>query len=72
MERILAEFKPKVILEIGDFGVQEACNSEKIISFLKNKGYEAFEFSGGKLVGFQKSETNKYKNLIFIPNENKL
>jgi len=72
MEKIIVHFRPKIILEIGDFGVQEAYNSEKIISFLIDKHYEAYEFVGGKLVKFKKSEPNKYKNLIFIPDENKL
>jgi len=46
--------------------------SEKIIDFLESKEYKAYEYFNGQLVGFRKSETNKYKNLIFIPDEDKL
>lgn len=71
MKRIITSFKPKLILEIGDNPDLKVSLTKKIIKYMENKGYIAYEWEGDKIVKHKTRKEYKliYENLIFIANE---
>lgn len=67
----IKKFSPRIAVEIGDTGLNSAPSSIKVITFLKELGYDAFEVRDGKLVphmllnDYQKEALTCY-NLLFI------
>lgn len=70
-QETLNKYSPKVAVEIGDTGLNNAPKSIEIISFLQGLGYTPFEFFDGSVVphllrdNYQKEKLSNY-NLLFI------
>ncbi len=70
MASSLSKFRPVVILEIGDYGVQGSYRSSEIVDLLKAIGYSAFEWNASqKLVELKLEEKFSYNNVVFLPCE---
>lgn len=68
MDRVLKENKPTVTLEVGDIeGAESLPRSKEVVEYLLAKGYQAWEFHGGKLIQHQITDNYAYDNLIFTP-----
>ena len=53
----IKKYKPKFMIEVGDFEHIDAGSSRKIISFLTEFGYDVFEYNGESLVKHKLLET---------------
>ena len=67
MERVLAEARPAVSLEVGDPGGGDAGGSRGVLEYLASKGYTPFEFRDGKVVPHRLTDRYEYDNVLFLP-----
>ncbi|CAN5782061.1 hypothetical protein BH11BAC4_BH11BAC4_11690 [soil metagenome] len=64
----IKKYKPKFMIEVGDFEHIEAGSSRKIISFLTEQGYDVFEHNGNSFVKHNIIDTSyPTLNLYFFP-----
>jgi FkbM family methyltransferase len=64
-ERVLAEDRPLVTLETGDYDVPGCSPSADGIDFLERRGYRALDLDGGRLVPHRRRRRYGYGNLVF-------
>lgn len=67
MEETIKASHPIISLEVGDMGVNGVLKSKDIIVYLRDKGYQPYEFKGGKLLRHELRETYKFDNILFLP-----
>ncbi len=67
MKKILYEFKPKVIIEVGDKGVSGVQSSKNLILKFLELGYWAYELNNGDLVECKLRDKYGYENILFLP-----
>lgn len=65
MKKTLRRYKPKIILEVGDFDISGSVNSQEVIKGLQHLNYSAWEASNGKLVPHVMRDQYEYGNLLF-------
>ena len=66
MEQTLQESKPTVSIEVGDMGKDSASGgSARVVQFLQEHGYRAFEWLNGALRTHIKRAGYEYGNLLF-------
>ena len=66
MSKTIKLYRPDIILEVGDFDIDNVPKSEKIITWLEEAGYIPYELIGGNLEKHRKSQSYEYKNLFFM------
>ncbi|MDX2132111.1 MAG: FkbM family methyltransferase [Planctomycetota bacterium] len=68
MERLLAEKRPALTLEVGDVGTQAGDReSRRVVDHMLARGYDAFELAGDRLVPHTPRERYDYGNILFGP-----
>lgn len=68
MERTLADVRPIVTMEVGDFDDTDIFKDSKdSVVFLMERKYRAYEFADGRIVEHKPRESYRYNNLLFIP-----
>lgn len=67
MERVLAEARPAVTLEVGDAADAAGSGSRQLVDYLAARGYGPYEFRDGKVVPHRPVERYQYDNLLFKP-----
>ncbi len=68
-ERTILRFRPAVIVEVGDYGVEGSLGSREIIAWFVDRGYAAFDAQGGIIAPHRNREHYEYANVLFIPQE---
>ena len=71
-ERVLAEGRPMITMEVADVGVWSPVPCRDLVSFLIQRGYKAFECQGETVRPHELRETYEYDNLLFVPEEKHL
>jgi FkbM family methyltransferase len=66
MERVLAEARPAVSLEVGDPD-GAGTGSRELLEYLAAKGYTPYEFRDGQIVPHRMHERYEYDNVLFKP-----
>jgi len=67
MQKTIAEFHPIISIEVGDFDVEGVPISKNLISYLKNKNYQPYEFKDGKFSKhLLKDNQYRYDNILFM------
>lgn len=69
IKETISKFHPIISIEVGDIGIKGIPTSRDLINFLKNKGYQPYEFKDGEI--FQhalKYEPYRYDNILFLAN----
>jgi len=64
----LMSCKPKVILEVGDFALNQVPKSKETITYLQQMGYSPYEVHNGAIVPHVIRDEYEYGNLLFINN----
>ena len=67
MQRVIAECRPVICLELGDVGVADAVKSRELVEWLIAHGYAPLEWSGKGFVSHQLKADYAYTNLLFAP-----
>ena len=67
MEETLQQFRPMISVEVGDMDIEGVLPCRDLVIYLVNKGYHAYEFSGGGIVSHQPRERYEYENILFLP-----
>jgi len=67
MDRVIAEHRPMITLEVGDKDIPGVCSTRDLIQYLCAKGYKPFECRDGKIVGHLLRDHYPYDNLLFLP-----
>ena len=67
MSRTLAQARPILSIEVGDFGVEGAAPSRDIVSYLESRGYSAHRYTPHGLERHERQERYGYENLFFLP-----
>jgi hypothetical protein len=73
-QKVISEYKPAIIMEIGDLGRDDFNSTRSCMDFLKNLGYVFFKFNGinSKIVPFFMKESYLYNdNVLCIHNNAK-
>jgi len=65
--KTLKTYKPHVIIEVGDFGIQGAERSSTIVEWLQEKGYSPYGVENGAILKHKKKEWYEYGNILFVP-----
>lgn len=68
-ERTIRRFRPAVIVEVGDYGVEGSLGSREIIAWFVERGFAAFDAQGGVITPHRNRERYEYANVLFIPQE---
>lgn len=67
MEQTLQQFRPMISIEVGEMDIEGVIPCKDLVMYLVNKGYDAFEFNGGRIVKHQLRERYEYDNILFLP-----
>ena len=67
-ERTLTKSRPILSVEVGDVGIKELPTSKDLVSFLSEKGYQAYEFRGGSFSKHSIRDWYDWDNILFLPN----
>lgn len=67
MEHTLSNSKPMITMEVGDMDIEGVPSSREIVSYLSEKGYQAYEYREGGLSAHEMRERYQYDNLLFLP-----
>jgi FkbM family methyltransferase len=67
MEDLLANVRPAVSVETGDYGWTGAGATRECIRFLLERGYQCFEYGAGRLMPHRQKSSYGYDNLLFLP-----
>jgi len=64
--KTLNTYKPPVIIEVGDFGINGAQRSSTIVEWLQERGYSPYEADHGSIVKHVIKERYEYGNILFV------
>jgi len=67
MQETIGQYHPVIALEVGDLAI-EAPPSRRIVQYLINRGYCAFEITNGGMREHRIHEAYSYSNILFVPN----
>jgi FkbM family methyltransferase len=67
MEALLANARPAVSVETGDYGWTGAVESRESVRYLLDRGYRCLESRAGRLVPHRQKSSYGYDNLLFLP-----
>jgi FkbM family methyltransferase len=67
MRKIIKDYRPMISLETGDKGIDNIKNSREIISYLIERGYDAYEYKDNNIVKHILRDKYSYDNIMFIP-----
>lgn len=68
MEALIAAARPKITLEVGDFGVEDAPASRSVLEWVIDRGYEPYEYVNGRIQAHELRETYGYDNILLVAN----
>lgn len=68
MLETLKNYKPNIIVEVGDFEVSGVPRSKEIITWLEKMNYSPYEICNGEIVPHIVREKYGYGNLLFLAN----
>jgi FkbM family methyltransferase len=69
MSNVLSRWRPALSLEVGDVdGAEAPCTSRELISYLLERGYQAFQHRSGRIEPHLAKDRYTYDNLLFIAN----
>ncbi|HDG98741.1 MAG TPA: FkbM family methyltransferase [Desulfobacterales bacterium] len=63
----IREYRPYIIIEVGDFKIDGVPNSREVVAWLEKRGYIPHEIQSSKFVRHRKKAFYEYMNLLFIP-----
>ncbi|WP_143311714.1 FkbM family methyltransferase [Candidatus Methanoperedens nitratireducens] len=69
MIETLKNYKPNIIIEVGDFEVHGVPKSKEIITWLEQMNYSPYEIHNGEIVSHIVRERYEYCNLLFLANK---
>lgn len=67
MEETIEKYHPIITIEVGDFDIEGVPRSKELVEFLINKGYQPYEYRGGKIVAHRLKDKYSYDNILFLP-----
>lgn len=67
MHKILSEFKPIIIMEVGDLAVDNAVKSSELVKFLLDRQYDVFSYEDGDLVKQTIGSSYAPGSRLFVP-----
>lgn len=65
-EAVINEFRPRIILEVGDFDLPDVARSAELVEWLRMRGYVAHDYINGSITPHQNRDRYAYGNLLFI------
>lgn len=68
-QRTLDRFRPRIILEVGDFDLPGVASSSELVQSLLGQGYRAYERLRFEVTPHVPRTTYDYGNLLFVPDE---
>lgn len=69
MQRLLADARPVVSVEVGDMGLPGVPPSREVIETVLSFRYQAFELHDGRLRPHELRSEYSYDNIVFVPAE---
>jgi FkbM family methyltransferase len=70
-EKLIEQFAPLIILEVGDFDLPGVARSRDLVEWLSERGYDAHECRQGEIVRHQSRDRYAPGNLLFIGGESR-
>ena len=67
MKDVLSEFKPIIIMEVGDFDVDGAMESLGLVKFLADRQYDVLTYIDGRLVEQPFEDVYAPGSRLFVP-----
>ena len=67
MEATLNRCKPILSVEVGDRSIEGVPSSRRLVSFLQEKGYQAYEYVEGSIVKHQLRDRYGHADIFFLP-----
>lgn len=67
MQRVIERHMPRIILEVGDFGIPGVRPSRETVTWLEKRGYLPYEIRARECVRHTKKRCYEYMNLLFVP-----
>jgi FkbM family methyltransferase len=68
-EQTILRSRPAAIVEVGDYGIEGSWESERIVGWFEDRGYEPFEAEGTRIVRYRRRRLDDHANLLFLPHE---
>lgn len=67
LKETLLKYRPKIILEVGDYSIEGIKKTKDLVAFLENQNYKPYELDlmTYKVIQYQVKENEEYKNIIF-------
>ena len=65
-EATIDEFRPKIILEVGDFDLPGVASSAELVEWLRLRDYVPHQYTNGRITSHQRRDKYRYGNLLFI------
>lgn len=69
LEQTLQSYKPKIIMEVGDFGSEGVSDSKKTIDWLQQMNYSPYEARNDEIIPHVTRDQYSYGNLLFVNEE---
>ena len=66
-EQTIKRFRPRIILEVGDFDIAGTASSSELVRSVLALGYRAYERSHGDVIPHERRAIYEYGNLLFLP-----
>ena len=67
MEQTRERFRPMISIEVGDMDIEGVLPCRELVSYLVERGYQAYEFGDGGIVKHQLRERYEYDKILFLP-----
>ena len=67
MEQTLNRCRPMISVEVGDMDIEGVIPCKDLVMYVLNKGYDAYEFNGSRIVKHRLRERYEYDNILFLP-----
>jgi len=70
MKNTIDNFHPLITIEVGDMDIEGVFKSKELIEFLKDMGYQPYEYADGEITPhIIKDESYSYDSILFLPEE---
>jgi FkbM family methyltransferase len=69
MDETIDRSRPVIALEVGDKEIEGVMSSRDLVMKLCDKGYRAYEFTGGRVSEHQLKDGYQTDNLLFLPQD---
>ena len=67
MQKTLEQFQPVISVEVGDMEVGGIPPSRDLISYLHERGYQAYDFVEGGILKHRPTDRYQHGNVLFLP-----